>query len=64
LLFYSITEAGFRSGLMWLTFLLGVIAVPERASDKALVLDTSAFDNAGAKEVLSSVPLEATALLR
>jgi exopolysaccharide production protein ExoQ len=32
ILLYSVTEAGFRSGLMWLTFLLGAIAVPERAS--------------------------------
>lgn len=38
LLLYSITEVGFRSGLMWLTFLLGAIAVPERTS---VVLDTS-----------------------
>ena len=64
LLFYSATEAGFRSGLMWLTFLLGAIVVPERVSDKALVLDTSAFDSAGAEEVLSGVPVEVTALLR
>ena len=49
---------------MWLTFLLGAIAVPERASDKVLVLDTCAFDNARAKEVLSSVPLQVTALRR
>jgi hypothetical protein len=49
---------------MWLTFLMGAIAVPERASGKALVLDTSAFDNAGIKEVLSGVPLEVTALRR
>ena len=28
LLFYSITEAGFRSSLIWLTFLLGGLAVP------------------------------------
>jgi exopolysaccharide production protein ExoQ len=34
LLFHSITEASFRSGLLWLTFLLVAIAVPERASDK------------------------------
>jgi exopolysaccharide production protein ExoQ len=32
LLFYSITEVGFRSGLMWLTFLLGATAVPKRTS--------------------------------
>jgi O-antigen ligase len=30
LLFYSITEAGFRSGVMWLTFLLGAMNVPRR----------------------------------
>jgi len=35
LLFYSITEAGFRSGLMWLTFLLVVVAVPQRASSRS-----------------------------
>jgi O-antigen ligase len=64
LLFYSATEAGFRSGLMWLTFLLGAIVVPKRVSDKALVLDATAFDSAGAEEVLSSVPLKVTALLR
>lgn len=61
LLFYSATEAGFRSGLMWLTFLLGAIVVPERVSHKALVLDASAFDSAGAEDVLSSVPLKVTA---
>jgi exopolysaccharide production protein ExoQ len=64
LLFYSVTEAGFRSGLMWLTFLLGAIVVPVRQSDKALVLDTSVFDSAGSKEMLSDVPLEVTASLR
>lgn len=49
LLFHSITEASFRSGLLWLTFLLGAIAVPERAKIKALVLDTSAFGTPGPK---------------
>jgi len=62
ILFYSVTEAGFRSGLMWLTFLLGAIAVPERASDKALAFHTSAFDNTRTNEVLSSVALKVTAL--
>jgi exopolysaccharide production protein ExoQ len=32
LLLYSVTEVGFRSGLIWLTFLLGAIAIPERTS--------------------------------
>jgi O-antigen ligase len=62
ILLYSVTEVGFRSGLMWLTFLLGAIVVPERASDKALAFHISAFDSAGANEVLSSVPLKVTAL--
>jgi exopolysaccharide production protein ExoQ len=33
MLFFSVTEAGFRSGLMWLVFLLGGIAVPGPAED-------------------------------
>jgi exopolysaccharide production protein ExoQ len=64
MLFYSVTEAGFRSGLMWIMFLLGGVAVPERASDNALVFDVSAFDNARAQETPSSGPLEVTALQR
>jgi exopolysaccharide production protein ExoQ len=31
ILFYNITEAGFKGGLLWLILLLGGIAVPERA---------------------------------
>jgi exopolysaccharide production protein ExoQ len=33
LLFYSVTEAGFRSGLMWLAFLLGGIAIRTRTTN-------------------------------
>ena len=58
LLFFSVTEAGFRSGLMWVTFLLGAIAVPVRAEDR--VYSVAAFDNATTTERLSSLPLEAT----
>jgi O-antigen ligase len=61
-LFYSFTEAGFRSGFMWLTFLLGAIVVPKRALSKVRVVDNSVFDNAGAKEALSTARLDATAL--
>jgi exopolysaccharide production protein ExoQ len=43
LLFHSITEASFRTGLLWLTFLLGAIAVPERVKIEAVALETSAF---------------------
>jgi len=34
MLFYCVTEAGFRTGLMWLIFLLGGMAVPVRAADR------------------------------
>jgi O-antigen ligase len=34
LLFYSITEAGFRTNYLWLAFLLGGISVPRRAQQR------------------------------
>jgi exopolysaccharide production protein ExoQ len=46
LLFYSVTEAGFRSGLLWITFLLGAVAVPGFAEVRA--------DNAAASEYASA----------
>jgi O-antigen ligase len=49
-LFYNVTEAGFRSGLMWLAFLLGAIAVPERAENR--VRSAVSFDNGPATEQL------------
>ncbi len=58
LLFYSVTEAGFRSGLMWVTFLLGAIAVPEHAENR--VDSAAAFDNATTEEPLPSLALEMT----
>ena len=48
MLFYNVTEAGFRSGLMWLTFLLGGIAVPAHAEDRVRV--AAAFDSRVATE--------------
>lgn len=36
MLFYCVTEAGFRSGLMWLVCLLVGIAVPAREADRVL----------------------------
>ncbi len=35
MLFYNVTEAGFRNGLMWLVFLVGALAVPAPASQAA-----------------------------
>ena len=57
-LFYNVTEAGFRSGLMWLTFLLGAIAVPGPAEIECD--SVAAFDDADATERVSSLPLEMT----
>ena len=58
MLFYSVTEAGFRGGLMWLMFLLGGIAIPERAMSR--VRSTVPFDGVGAVERVASLPLGAT----
>ena len=32
MLFYSVTEAGFRSGLIWLVFMIASISIGERVS--------------------------------
>jgi exopolysaccharide production protein ExoQ len=34
-LFYNMTEAAFKSQLMWVTFLIAAVAVPQRAADRA-----------------------------
>jgi exopolysaccharide production protein ExoQ len=56
MLFYSVTEAGFRGGLMWLMFLLGGIAVPGRAEDR--VPEVAVFDNGSSTERLLRPQLE------
>ena len=56
MLFYSVTEAGFRSGLMWSAFLLGGIAVAWRAEHR--VHSVAIFDDAGTKERVPSLSLE------
>jgi exopolysaccharide production protein ExoQ len=40
---HSVTEADFRSGLMWFTFLMGILVMPERAARRVRNL---ALDNA------------------
>jgi exopolysaccharide production protein ExoQ len=57
MLFYSVTEAGFRSGLMWFMFLLGGMAVPGRAEDR--VPGVAAFDKESSAERFLGPPLEA-----
>lgn len=51
-LFYNVTEAGFRSSLMWLTFLLVSIATPGFVEDR--VHSVSAFDDT---EVTEEFPI-------
>jgi exopolysaccharide production protein ExoQ len=58
MLFYSVTEAGFRGGLMWLVFLLGGIAIPERATSR--VRNVVSFDGVGAVGQVASLPLGTT----
>jgi exopolysaccharide production protein ExoQ len=60
--FYNITEAAFKSGLLWLILLLAAIALPERAEDR--VPSTAAFENVGITERLPRIPLEPTRLRR
>lgn len=57
ILFFSVTEAGFRSNLMWVTFLLGALDVAERRSGKAVALDVPIFDDVRTKETVVSFPL-------
>jgi exopolysaccharide production protein ExoQ len=50
MLFYSVTEAGFRAGLMWSTFLLGAIDLPKRAAARVhafATVDTGIADHHG-----------------
>lgn len=58
MLFYSVTEAGFRSGLMWLTFLLGGMAVPGRVETRVhrvAAVGTGVQENPGLPLQTSSV---------
>jgi exopolysaccharide production protein ExoQ len=58
LLFYNVTEAAFKGGLLWLTLLLGVIAIPERAQDQ--VRSAITFGSAGTTKRFPGPPLEMT----
>lgn len=63
LLFYNVTEAAFKgTQVLWITFLLGAIAVPERRVDR--VRSVAASETAGATARLSTIPLEPTSLRR
>jgi O-antigen ligase len=57
LLFYNVTEAAFKtSQLMWVTFLVGAIVIPERAVDR--VPGAAVFDREDAAQQFRTFPLE------
>jgi len=61
MLFYNMTESAFKSGLMWLAFLLGAIAVPARTAQR--ISAVPARENAGITPI-PRWPLETTSLRR
>ena len=57
-LFYNVTEAGFRGGLLWLMLLLGAVSIPEPAERRVAV--AAAFGNVRIPEQLRGVPVGPT----
>lgn len=57
MIFYNMTEAAFKGGLLWLAFLIGAIAIPERVANH--VDSLAVFDNSRAAERILGPPLEA-----
>jgi O-antigen ligase len=56
ILFYDVTEVAFKNGLLWLTLLLGAVAVRGRTEN--LVFSVAAINNMGARPTLLRNPLE------
>jgi exopolysaccharide production protein ExoQ len=56
LLFYDVTEVAFKTGLLWLTLLLGAIVIPGRTEE--LVFSVSAINNMDSRPPLLRHPLE------
>ena len=57
LVLYNMTEAAFPGGLLWMTLLMGSLALPARAVRR--IPSVARFDNA---EAVEQVPFEATAV--
>jgi exopolysaccharide production protein ExoQ len=62
LLFYNVTEAAFKGGLLWMALLLGALVITERAGDQ--VRDVAAFDHAGATKRFPRITSATTSLRR
>ena len=58
MLFYNMTEAAFRGGLMWVTFLLVAIAIQERAEGR--VREVAALESAGSTARSLRLPFKVT----
>jgi exopolysaccharide production protein ExoQ len=58
MLFYNMTEAGFKGGLLWLMLLLGAVIVPESADER--VPAAAAFGNVRVAGRLRGIPRELT----
>lgn len=58
LVFYNMSEAAFEAGLLWMTLLLGAIALPERAKHR--IHSLAPCDNADAADLLPELSLETT----
>jgi len=56
LLFYNVTEAAFKGGLLWMALLPGVIVLP--GLTKAHVPDVPAFENASVANRIRTIPSE------
>jgi O-antigen ligase len=52
LLFYNVSEASFENGLLWLTFLIGALVLPERVEDR--VTSVTALDERPLEEPVDS----------
>jgi exopolysaccharide production protein ExoQ len=62
MLFYCVTEAGFRSGYMWTILLLATLALPRLAEEKTHYV--SAFESAGTPGRFMRAPLQPTGFRR
>jgi exopolysaccharide production protein ExoQ len=62
MLFYCVTEAGFRSGYMWTILLLATLALPRLAEEKTH--HVSAFESAGTPGRFVRAPLQPTGFRR
>lgn len=63
LLFYNVTEAAFKGGLLWTTLLCGAIVLPERASEEMSqeqmgVVEHDGWHDSGGEEYAQEEPIE------